>query len=89
MANHYPILQVNTSSSTNIGLNENTNINKENKMIDKFGKWFTIYNTEFTWFLIGWLAFATLEALGRGQYVFAVIDAALAYFNYVMWKRNV
>ena len=79
---------MNTSGSTNIGLNENSNINKGSKM-DKITNWFKTYNNEITWFIIGWMCFATLDQLTRGHYVMAGIDAVLAYFNYSMWKRNV
>lgn len=58
-------------------------------MIDKLGRWFTVHNTEFTWFLIGWLAMAGLDQIVREHYVMAFIDFALLYFNYKMWKRNV
>ena len=55
--------------------------------MNKFRQWYLENGTEITWFLIGWLVLASLEALGREQYGTAVIDLALAYFNYYMNKR--
>lgn len=56
--------------------------------MEKFGQWFISNNTEITWWLIGWMSYAAIECLFRGQYVFAVLDAAVAYFNYHMWKSR-
>lgn len=46
------------------------------------------YQSEVTWWVIGWLACATLDCLINGNYVFAAIDAGLAYFNFYMWKNR-
>ena len=51
-------------------------------MLDFFRK----HNTEITWWVIGWLSFAFLDSLGKGNYGFAALDAALIYFNYRMCK---
>lgn len=57
-------------------------------MLEKFGEWFIKYNDYISWWLIGWMSFATLDSLGRGNYVFALLDAGVAYFNYHMWKTR-
>lgn len=58
-----------------------------NDFMSKFRQWYLTYWTEITWFIIGWLAMATLEAIGRGQWTTALIDAVLIYINYAMSKR--
>jgi len=52
------------------------------------GEFFSKYNTEITWWIIGWLAFAFIDSLGRGQYFWAFVDAALIFMNYKLWKNN-
>lgn len=55
-------------------------------MWDSFRNWY-IYNQDaISWFIIGWLSFATLDNLARGNYIWAGVDFALAYFNYKMTK---
>ena len=55
--------------------------------MNKFREWYLENATEITWFLIGWLSLAGLEALSHGEYVNAVVDLSLAYVNYYMNKR--
>ena len=57
-------------------------------MLEKFGNWWRDNSTEITWWIIGWLSFAAFDALGRGHYVMALIDAGLAYWNYDMWSKR-
>ena len=56
--------------------------------MNKFRQWYLENATEITWFLVGWLSLAGLEALGREQYTTALIDFVLAYGNYYMNKRT-
>jgi hypothetical protein len=58
-----------------------------NDFMNKFRNWYLTYWTEITWFLIGWLVMAMLEALHRGDYTTAFIDAALVVVNYTLAKR--
>ena len=58
-------------------------------MLDKFRIWYLTYQSEITWFVIGWMVFAGVDSLVRENYITMVIDWALAYFNYFMWSRNV
>lgn len=57
-------------------------------MLEKFGEWFHRYNTEITWWLIGWLSLAAIHEIQNGALLGAVIDIGLAYFNYHMWKTR-
>lgn len=57
--------------------------------MDKFSNWYRSYSLEITWFIIGWLVFASIDALLRENYFFAVLDAVLAYFNYKLYRNNV
>lgn len=58
-------------------------------MIAKFRNWYLTYWTEITWFLIGWLIMAAIEAWTQGQYTTALIDVILAGVNYVLSKRPI
>ena len=44
--------------------------------------WIRDHHNEITWFVIGWLCYAGLDALARGDYVWALVDFGLAYGNY-------
>ncbi len=48
--------------------------------------WYVRNQDAITWFLIGWLAFAGLDNLINGEYLWAAIDAALIYLNYKLIK---
>jgi hypothetical protein len=54
----------------------------------RFLEWFKANNTYITWWLIGWLTFASIDAFSRNNYTFAMLDLLIAYANYFMWKRN-
>lgn len=55
-------------------------------MWDSFRNWY-IYNQDaISWFLIGWLTFAGLDALAEGRYIWAAVDFVLAYVNYKLTK---
>ena len=58
-------------------------------MFERFRMWYLTYQAEITWWLIGWLCYATIDCLANGNYVFALVDGLLAYFNYYMWKQHV
>lgn len=57
-------------------------------MLKRFGEWFSEYNTQISWWLIGWMCMAALESFSREQYVMMFIDLGIAYFNYAMWRSN-
>jgi len=56
--------------------------------MDKFISWFNQNYTPITWFLIGWLVQAAMFSIHRGDYVGALFDLALAYFNYALYSRR-
>jgi hypothetical protein len=49
-----------------------------------FRDWYSRNQDAITWFLIGWLTFAGLDQLGKGNLGWAALDFGLAYFNYKM-----
>lgn len=55
--------------------------------MSKFKDWYSLYYDEITWFIIGWLSFAFLDNLLRGQYVWALLDAVFIYGNYKLSQR--
>lgn len=55
-------------------------------MWNEISRWWTRNHFEITWFLIGWLALATLSALTRGDWGWAAFDAFLLWFNYKLRK---
>ena len=55
--------------------------------MNKFRTWYLTYWNEITWFIIGWLAMATIEAISRGQWTTAAIDAVLLFINYKLSQR--
>ena len=57
--------------------------------MDKFVQWYRSYSVEITWFIIGWLVFAGIDALLRESYGFALFNFALVYINYKLYKNNV
>jgi len=75
-----------TLPNINFGSNENINIKWKHKMLEKFSEWFSKNSTYITWWIIGWMSFAFFESIGRGNYVMALIDAGLIYWNYSMWR---
>lgn len=56
--------------------------------MNKFINWFNQHYTEIIWFLIGWLIQAATVQIMRGEYVGALLDLALAYFNYALYSRR-
>ena len=56
--------------------------------MDKFVNWYNEHYDEICWFIIGWLAMAFLEQVGREHWVMAAIDAGLIWFNYRLWKSR-
>ena len=56
--------------------------------MDKMLEWFRAYNSEITWFIIGWLSFACIDAMVKEQWGQALLDAFLVYLNYRLWKAR-
>ena len=55
--------------------------------MNKFIQWYYRYNTEITWFIIGWLALNAIHDLGRGDWFSFIIDSFLIALNYSFWRR--
>lgn len=56
--------------------------------MSKFASWWNRNDSNITWFLIGWITWGFTDALARGNYAFAVLDAVLIVANYMMWKSR-
>jgi hypothetical protein len=56
--------------------------------MNKFLTWFNQNYTQIVWFLIGWLVQTAFVYASRGDYVNALFDLALAYFNYALYARR-
>jgi len=50
-------------------------------------RWWYNYNTEITWFLIGWLSLDLVHECIRGNLAGVAFDAALIALNYFLNKR--
>ena len=50
--------------------------------MSNFRNWYVRNQDAITWFIIGWLSMSCLDSLIRGSYVWAAIQAAIAYANY-------
>ena len=55
--------------------------------MDKFRQWYLRNYTEITWFIIGFLTWAGLNDLARGDYVGAAISFGLVALNYAFAKK--
>jgi hypothetical protein len=55
-------------------------------MWNEITRWWTRNHLEITWFIIGWLALATLDQLINGNYIWAAINAFLLWANYKLRK---
>ena len=55
-------------------------------MWNEISRWWTRNHLEITWFVIGWLAMATLDQLASGNYLWAAVNAFLLWFNYKLRK---
>jgi hypothetical protein len=55
-------------------------------MWNEITRWWTRNHLEISWFIIGWLALATLDQLASGNYIWAAINAFLLWGNYKLRK---
>lgn len=51
-------------------------------MMNSLKQWWYTYNTEITWFLIGWCTLAGIHALAQGNFISAGINFLIAFLNY-------
>jgi hypothetical protein len=52
-------------------------------MFDKIRAWFTMYEMEITWFVIGTFLTWLIVDIGRGNYTGALVDAIIVAVNYI------
>ena len=50
--------------------------------MSNFRNWYVRNQDAITWFIIGWLCCSCIDSLARGNYIWAVIQAGIAYLNY-------
>jgi hypothetical protein len=55
-------------------------------MMNSIKNWYVYNQDAISWFIIGWLSLACLDALAEGRYIWAVIDAVLVWLNYSLRK---
>ena len=55
--------------------------------MNKFKQWYVTNQDAITWFIIGILSLSCLSNLYKGDYIWAAVDAAIAYVNFKL--RNV
>jgi hypothetical protein len=56
--------------------------------MEKFKQWYLSNYIEISWFVIGLLTAAGVDALTDGRYISAVFYLALAYINYLFDRGN-
>lgn len=59
-------------------------LNKMSKVLE----WLRENEMQFTWFIIGFLTLACFDALVRGNYLVAIVDATLVGINYYLRPRT-
>lgn len=55
-------------------------------MLNNIYRWFVKYDTEITWFLIGWFASQFFVDFGQGNWWSAVFDLVLILINVSLYK---
>jgi hypothetical protein len=48
--------------------------------------WYIRNQDAISWFIIGWMSLACLDALAEGRYIWAMINAGLVWLNYKLIK---
>ena len=56
--------------------------------MDKFFAWNNKYHTEITWYIVGLLTQSLLIHLQTGQFIWALIDIAIAGVNIYFWRAR-
>ncbi len=56
-------------------------------MMNSFRNWYIRNQDAISWFIIGWMSLAALDALVEGKYIWALFNAGIAWLNYSL--RNV
>lgn len=53
-----------------------------------FRKWYTTYNAEITWFLVGFLLMGAMWDFSKGNTTNALLTFCIAIANIVMYRRS-
>ena len=53
-----------------------------------FLDWYRKWQPEITWWVIGWLCFATFDNIIHEQWLWACVNAGLIYLNFNFWKHR-
>lgn len=56
--------------------------------MSKFVTWYRTYQSEITWWIIGFLTWSVLDSLAKGNYIMTLINTVLIYINYRLWKSD-
>jgi len=59
------------------------------EILYKLTRWYNNHNNEITWFLVGFLFYATLDDLYHHNYISAVIDFGLVVLNLKYYKDRI
>ena len=51
-----------------------------------FAEWYRKWQSEITWWTIGWLCFAVLDCILKGSWLLAAINVGLIFINYKFWR---
>jgi hypothetical protein len=57
-------------------------------MWNDFYRWMTRHSDAISWFFIGWLCMGALQNLAMENYIWAAVNAVLAYINYMLVNLN-
>jgi hypothetical protein len=55
-------------------------------MMNSLKNWYVYNQDAISWFIIGWMSLACLDALSEGRYMWALINAGLVWLNYSLSK---
>jgi hypothetical protein len=55
-------------------------------MMNSFRNWYIRNQDAISWFIIGWMSLAALDALFEGRYIWALINAGFVWINYTLCK---
>jgi hypothetical protein len=61
----------------------------EESLLHKITNWYNHNNDEITWFLVGFLCYATLDDLYHQNYISAYIDFILVLLNVKFYRDRV
>ena len=57
-------------------------------MLNKIRMWYSKYQDEITWFIVGLLFANTLQHLSEGKLLWALWDVVIGAINVYLWKTS-